>query len=270
MESPPLREVRRKSLTFLPLLAASLAIAALFVLDIVAPQTLGGLIGGIGSFKAGQALLVVIAFCGISLAVVLTSPTLRAHAKLILGSFRRKLHFDTKAARDLRARLLDFENASDLTSLARVYLDADRVREALPLLARSYELEPENARTAWLFGRALTRVGQPQQAALALDAALAKDPEIGFGEALLERARLAVRLDDAASAKARAEEHARRNGPMLENLWLQAEAARIDDRPDDRMRILQQAHELAIPTPSPTEVLCRARIEKTLRSGGRS
>ena len=269
MQASPLPELRKRSLTFVPLCLATALALALLMLDVVDSGLLGRVLAVLSGLFAGKALVVLAALAAAAVVAVLVSPLLRAHLRLAASKVGRKLHFDTKTARDLRARLVDFENAADLTSLARLYLDAGRTREALPLLARAFELEGDHARTAWLFGRALDAHGQPQQAAMAFEAALARDPDIGFGEGLLDRGRNAVRLHDAEAARWTAEAHERRNGPTLQNLWLQAEAARIAGDATRREAILRRALEVAGPSAAgagPEDAICLAQLRAALRS----
>ena len=200
-------------------------IAFLFATYALKPEILGDLLGALQSFSTQILPLVLTSLLGVLVLLLLFWPPFWPALRHSWHKFMQRLSFDAKAARDLRARLADFENASDMQALGRLYLESGQAAAAIPILARAIELDPGHKRGAWLLGRAYAEIGQHEAAAAALDAALAQDPDIAFGAALLLRAKTALRLGDAETTMQRAREHEKRNGPNVQNLWLQAEAA---------------------------------------------
>ncbi len=71
----------------------------------------------------------------------------------------------------------DFDAGVDLT-LARLYLNANRPAEAVTVLERVLDLQPEIAEAAVLLSRAETALGRPERAAAALEAAAAGNPRL--------------------------------------------------------------------------------------------
>lgn len=267
MDPAPLPAAPTRVGTSAILIAGTVVILSFFLAYAAAPALLGKLLSLLTSGFAQLVPLILGALLVGAVLTLLLWPPAWPRIRLAWGRFMRRLSFDAKAARDLRARLVDFENPSDLQALGRLYLDAGQAAASLPMLTRAVELEPDNARGAWLLGQAYVGIAQHEAATQAFDAAIARDPEIGFGNALLDRARTAARLDDATATKHFAEEHERRFGPCVENLWLQAEAARATGDAEARQETLARLLEIPVEKPSAQDALYRAKAKMAYRGG---
>ncbi|MSP24316.1 MAG: tetratricopeptide repeat protein [Myxococcales bacterium] len=85
-------------------------------------------------------------------------------------------HEYAKAEAVYREILLSEEHPAVLVNLAQLLGDVGRAEEALPLLGRALELEPERVNTHAQLGRVYEHLGKPAVAILSYERALALDP----------------------------------------------------------------------------------------------
>jgi cellulose synthase operon protein C len=128
----------------------------------------------------------------------------------IVGAASRRWYIYARSAGRLRSLRDQVEinpaNAVARAQLAEVWLDRRRPARAVPLLEQALERDPTSAELLFLLGLARLRAGRAEQALEPLGSAVASDPKVRYGAALLALgdAQLAVgKLDEARTAYAR-------------------------------------------------------------------
>jgi tetratricopeptide (TPR) repeat protein len=139
-----------------------------------------------------------------------------------------------------QAVALNEQNVTARRDLALVFLDQRRPRRAVALLERALERTPDLPELRFLMGLALTSSRKPEQALVQLDAALALDPRIRYGEAHLQRGIVLEMLGRTAEAVVAYETFVGINGSSIEGWTRLARArARSGDRDGGRKAIAE-------------------------------
>jgi tetratricopeptide (TPR) repeat protein len=122
----------------------------------------------------------------------------------IVGAASRRWYIYARSAGRLRSLRDQVEinpaNAVARAQLAEVWLDRRRPARAVPLLEQALERDPTSAELLFLLGLARLRAGRAEHALEPLGSAVASDPKVRNGAALLALgdAQLAVgKLDEA-------------------------------------------------------------------------
>ena len=270
MDDPITEPPARGTKAALILLVPAVFLLLLQLLWFVSPPALASITGLIEAAASRIWIVIGLALLGL-VAASLAWPPLWPRIRLAMARNGARLSLDRKAARDLQARLKDFQNAPDLISLGELYVDAHDPRLAIPALNAGLELEPENARAHHAMAKSLRMAGHPDEARKFAEAAIGLDPELAFGSALQLAGELALGASDATRARELAIERRRRFGDSILGHFLEAQAA-IDL--NDGARARELIAELRKLPPgngkrfSPQEALARAEAKMLRIPGG--
>lgn len=169
-----------------------------------------------------------------AIAILLWPPFLPG-LRLWLRRLKLRLSLNRLPVYEALDRLRSFENAADHLVAGRGLLAQGQPRLAAQHLARAIELDPADPRARFELAEAARRLGAVADAEALLTDLVAKDPEYGFGDALLRLCDLQLRLGSTAKAALGLERYVSRYGKKREALFLLARA-RLDsgDRPGTR------------------------------------
>jgi len=204
--------------------------------------------------------------------VLVTWPPALAHARMYVRSVLGRLNLDRKAERDLLLRLDQFENSPDLITLGQLYGDAGLHDQAIPPLVRAAEIDPGEARIHFLLARSLNALGQREPARQAAEHAIALDPKVGYGRAVLLGGELALAAGDADRAAALARMYQDAHGDDSAGLLLTARTADARGETDIRNSALTRLLELGPGNGkrySPEESLARHTARRMLARAGK-
>jgi tetratricopeptide (TPR) repeat protein len=264
------------------LVARSSPLPVLLLLIPVAPIAIGWVLWTLAPTRLASSLaildaLVVVAgrltwiALGLGVVVAILWPPLLPGLRLLARRLGRQLAFDRKAARDLVQRLAQLTTSRDLQSLGQLYLDSAQPRHALTPLLKARELEPGQPRLQYLLGRCLFDLGRTAPAMAELEAALATEPGVAFGEGLLIAAHCALRLGNVARAREMAARHEALFGESIRGRYLLARAAHRLGEKQERAEHLRRLR--AMPPGmgkrySAEEAMARARARVARFTGG--
>lgn len=129
--------------------------------------------------------------------------------------------------------------------LGALYLASGRVRQALPHLERAAEGEPDRAEWHYRLGVARLLARDTNAAVLALERAVATDPEHAFGAPRLRLAEARLAANDAQGSLEAAREFERFHGPTAESAYRVGTALRALGRREEARAELGRVGELA-------------------------
>lgn len=223
--------------------------------------------------SAAFALRALLYLAGAAVVLALLWPPFPAAIRYGFAGLRSLLQRDARPYQRALAALQGFESAQRQLDAGRAALAIGDAKAALPHLVRAVELDPALWSAHHLLGTALLELGRNGQAIEALSRAVAGEPDLGFGDALLRLGRARMLAGDPAAAAADLERHARlHGGSRKSHYWLGRCRLAIGDRDGARAAFRIAA---AAPPPRrtlpPEEALFRARARTALwRSGVRA
>ena len=180
----------------------------------------------------GNAVLAVLV---VGLLLMLVYPPLPTGVRLLATRTLSRLRTEREPLLRAQSELRNFESPARHLEAGRAALGTGNPEIALPHLARSLELEPDQPAALHQLGQALLELGKPAAAIGPLARAVQLAPDQGFGGALLLLGRAQMRAGNARQAAELLERHAREHGGSRKSqFWLGTCRREVGDEPAAR------------------------------------